>query len=286
MALTTEIWINAIIGDLFGTASAITKSVDHSDFVDNKIVHVPNAGAPSKIAKNATQLPLTVSAREDIDLTYPIDDYKIYPMLITNAEQVELSYNKRQSVVSENRAHLYDTVSKDTFAKWIAGAKPVAKGKKTVKEWILDAARQFATDSVPQADRYVMLSPDSYYTLLDELSSQEQFAFSASADSAQGILGSLYGFNIVSEYLLPDKVEMLAWHKNSLSRAMSPLTLFENEKDPTYYGDIISGELRAGGAVIRKDLKGVYVIGDTTASNSSSTPSSGPKEPNEDHVGV
>ena len=55
---------------------------------------------------------------------------------------------------------------------------------------------------------------------------------------------------------------MLAWHKNSLSRAMSPLTLFENEKDPTYYGDIISGELRAGGAVIRKDLKGIYVIDD------------------------
>lgn len=261
MPLNKEIWVDHIIGNLYGPTSAISRSVDHSEYINNKTVHVPNAGAPAKIGKNVKSLPLSVSSREDIDLIYKINDYKIYPMLVTNLEAVELSYDKRQSILAENKAKLYEETALDIVASWVACVKkPVAKASKTIKEMIKGAAKQFATDKVPSQGRTLMLTPDNYYKLLDELTEQEQFAFSASADAAHGVLGKYYGFEILEEYLLPNGVEMLAWHPLSMSRALGDVHIYANEQDATYYGDILSGDVRAGGHVIRQDCKGVYVV--------------------------
>lgn len=260
MPLNKEIWLEALIGNLFGTTAAITRSIDHSPFIDNRTVHVPNAGAPGKIAKNVTNLPLSISSREDLDLTYRINDYKIYPMLVTNLEQAELSYDKRTSIIAENRAKLYEEVALDIIASWVSGANPVAKASLTVREMIVAAAKQFAKDKVPTQGRTVMLTADGYYSFLDSLSSQEQFAFSASADAAKGTLGSFMGFEVSNEFLLPSGVEMLAWHPIAVSRALGDVTLLSSEQDPVYYGDILSGEMRAGGAVVRKDGKGIFVV--------------------------
>ena len=53
---------------------------------------------------------------------------------------------------------------------------------------------------------------------------------------------------------------MLAWQKQSLSHAIGDLKIYEDEGNPTYYGDVISGEIRAGGSVVRSDKKGIYVV--------------------------
>lgn len=261
MALNKEVWIEHIVGNLYGATSSISRSVNHSEYIDNKVVHVPNAGAPAKIGKNVKELPLTVSSREDIDLTYKINDYKIYPTLVTNLEQTELSYDKRESVLRENRAKLYEETALDIIASWVACVKkPIAKVSLSVKEMIKGAAKQFAVDKVPSEGRCVMLTPDNYYKLLDELTEQEQFAFSASADASRGVLGKYYGFEILDEYLLPKDVEMLAWSPLSVSRALGDVHIYANEQDATYYGDVLSGDLRAGGHAIRQDCKGIYVV--------------------------
>ena len=49
MALNKEIWLNTIQENFFPDDSFMVKSVDDSQFVNNKIVHVPNAGAPSGV---------------------------------------------------------------------------------------------------------------------------------------------------------------------------------------------------------------------------------------------
>lgn len=259
MSLNREIWVPSIVGHLHQPNTVLAKSVDHSEYIDGKTVHVPNAGAAAKIGKNVTSLPLSVSARTDIDLTYNIDDFKIYPIVVTDAEQVELSYNKRESITAESRAKLYDEVTSDTVAKWVAGANPVQKSG-TIKDAIKAAAKQFAKDRVPKGERYIMLTEDGYYDFLAELSDKEQFAFSASADSEKGVLGTFFGFQFVDEHYLPKDVHMLAWQKQSLSHAIGDLKIYEDEGNPTYYGDVISGEIRAGGSVVRNDKKGVYVV--------------------------
>ena len=44
MALQVEIWVKSIIEGLFANNTFAARSVDHSEFVNEKTVHVPNAG--------------------------------------------------------------------------------------------------------------------------------------------------------------------------------------------------------------------------------------------------
>lgn len=262
MPILVEIWINTLVGNLFADDSILSKAVDHSEFVSGHSVHVPNAGAPPEIVKNPTSFPVEVGKREDTALKYDIDTYAIKPIRVGRTEEVELSYNKRESVAGDARSALREEVAVDTVKKWCETAKKkvVKKPSETVKQWIKSAAKQFKKDKVSFANRYVMLTEDGYYDFLDSLSESEATAFSASADLAKGILGKYYGFEIVQETILPQGVEMLAWQKQSLSVAKGEVELFEDENSATMYGDVISGQVRAGGNIIRNDGKGVYVV--------------------------
>ena len=42
--------------------------------------------------------------------------------------------------------------------------------------------------------------------------------------------------------------------------AIGDVKLYLTEDAPTFYGDVISGEIRAGVTVIRNDKKGIYVV--------------------------
>ena len=56
MALQVQIWIKSIIENLFADNSFASKSVDHSEFVNEKTVHVPNAGAAPSVVKKPHHL--------------------------------------------------------------------------------------------------------------------------------------------------------------------------------------------------------------------------------------
>jgi hypothetical protein len=57
----------------------------------------------------------------------------------------------------------------------------------------------------------------------------------------------------------------LAWHEQSVVRALGEVRAFENEGDPTWYGDIYSFLVRAGGRIRRADEKGVVALLQGTA---------------------
>lgn len=57
-----------------------------------------------------------------------------------------------------------------------------------------------------------------------------------------------------------DLAAALAWHEQSVCRALGEVKAFENEGDPTFYGDIYSFLVRAGGRILRSDNKGVAAI--------------------------
>ena len=103
MALQVEIWVKSIIEGLFANNTFAARSVDHSEFVNEKTVHVPNAGAAPNVEKNRTVFPANVTERKDVDLIYQMDEFTVDPVRIPHAEQVELSYNKRESVTRQSR---------------------------------------------------------------------------------------------------------------------------------------------------------------------------------------
>lgn len=119
MALQVEIWVKSIIEGLFANNTFAARSVDHSEFVNEKTVHVPNAGAAPNVEKNRTVFPANVTERKDVDLIYQMDEFTVDPVRIPHAEQVELSYNKRESVTRQSRRKLAQDIYESIIYNWI-----------------------------------------------------------------------------------------------------------------------------------------------------------------------
>lgn len=256
MALEKEIWINSIIEGLYADNTFAAQSVDHSMWVNNKRVHVPNAGTGPNVVKNRTTLPAVITTRTDTDLEYDMATFTTDPIRIPHSETVELSYNKRESVISVSRATLTEKVHDALLADWIGGAATVTAGA-DVKATILAIKKQFDKDNVLQAGRCLLLDADEYNDLMNILTDVATANFLAGADPVTGTVGKYYGFNIYTRSTLDGTQKGFAWQKNAVSRALGQTEMFENEKDPTYYGDILSFLIRSGGAVVRTDGKGV-----------------------------
>lgn len=264
MALQKEIWLADIVAPLFANNTFAARSVDHSAFVQNKTVHVPNAGTPPTIEKNRAAFPATAAQRTDTDLNYAIAEYTSDPVHITNAEEVELSYDKRQSVISSMASALADKVHTDLVDTWVTGA--TAKTIATFdKDAVLSLMQAMDEQDVPLTDRCLLLTPAAYASLLKSLTNVEGNAFLQTASAESGIVGRIYGFDVYQRSTLTssastDNVTALAWQKDCVSRALGATELFTDDQNPLYYGDIFSALVRAGGAVIRTDKKGVFSV--------------------------
>ena len=86
---------------LYPNNSILLKSTDHSSFVHNNKVHVPNAGANGSVTKNRAvgALPTAAGTRTDNDLNYSIDSYSLDPIVISDLETYQIAYDKRKSVM-------------------------------------------------------------------------------------------------------------------------------------------------------------------------------------------
>ena len=299
MALQKEIWINAIIEGLFADNTFASRSIDHSPYVNDKTVHVPNAGTPPEVKKNRTDLPASISQRTDTDLTYSINEYTTSPIRVSHAEQVELSYSKRNSVIAGARSALQESVHADLVYSWVPAAPEkietsgsaisahiagaTGNRKAFVKKDVLAVKKKFDSQDIPQTGRCMLLDADMYGQLLESLTEAESFAFLSTADASTGVIGKLYGFDFYmrskvakatsagvlksweTSAAATDCAAAIAWQDGCVSRAMGETVLFEDEKSPTYYSDIISALVRAGGASVRSDKKGVCLIYQGTA---------------------
>ena len=216
MALQKEIWINSIVEGLFADNTFASRSIDHSSFVNGKTVHVPGAGAAPSVTKTrATALAnLTgLTGRTDTDLTYDVATYFAGPVLIENPESVELSYNKRESVLRGLKTALQDNVYKELINAWVpasgyatvatsgasvAATAPSATGnrKALTKADVRAVQTQFNKWDNPQTVRCLLLDADMYGQLLADLTDSQANAFLACADAKTGAVGKLYGFDV------------------------------------------------------------------------------------------
>ena len=292
MALQKEIWINSIVGLLFADNTFAARSVNHSAFVTDKTVHVPNAGSAPNVVKNRSSFPGTASQRTDYDLTYDINEYSTDPVHLQHSEEVELSYNKRESILKQMKTALADNVHADLVVSWVpsgyakvgtsGAAAPAHMSSSTgnrqamTKADVLAVKNLFDLDDIPQTGRCMLLDAVMYNQLMSSLSESEAAAFNASVDAQRGILGRLYGFdfymrstvlrvNAAGTTINPTAAATtsaagIAWQEDCVSRAEGEHKIFDDSDNPLYYGDVMSALVRAGGHYMRNDKKGVAVI--------------------------
>ena len=300
MAVQKEIWQRTIIEGLFADNSFLSKAVNDDMYVnEGKKVHIPNAGAPSGVVLDRDSLPATVYKRTDVDVDYTLHELTTNPILIPYADLVELSYNKRNSVIDQDRKELIFKAAEAMLANWLPAAAnrvqttgqgvtawtPSATGlrKKITPADVAALQLRMNADNVPQTERYLLLDANMYQLLLDGLTQTQAIGFFQAADVKRGVMGMLYGFEVMvrstvyrfaadgtlkaygADGAATDLAGGLAWQRDSLSRALGEVKMFDQMDNPLYYGDVYSFLVRVGGTIRRYDKKGVYAIVTATA---------------------
>lgn len=267
MALQKEIWISTIVEKLFADNTFASRATNHSAFTSGKRVHVPNAGALPAVTVDNTTYPVSHAERTDTDLYYDLHKYEIGPVRVGDIEDVQLSYDKRDSILSGVRNALTEQVHTDLLTGWVAAC--TAAANKTVaatfgKAAVLAIKLAFDKKDVPQDGRCIVLTPEAYNELLDELSDAEQFAFSAAANSANGTVGKYLGFDFYMRSTIDtaasNKTTAFAWQQDCVSVALGDVDIIDNPKRAEYFGDIISATVLAGGSHVRSDKAGIFKV--------------------------
>lgn len=300
MAIQKEIWAADIAENLFPDNSYINQAVNEDMWVENKTVHRPNAGAPPEVLRNRSTLPATSVQRTDTIVDYDIDEFTSTPNVIRDIEEIETSYDKRSSVLTNHTNELNRQIANWMGYKWApsAAANMVrttgdarvanvvgATGNRkmiTIPD-IIKVRALFDDMDIPQDNRNLLLPAHFYNDLIEK-----QWQYLLSLDKAGkakldgGDVTMLFGFKIwtrgkknILTYTnaatpvarTPDASALttanaaaLAWHKDYVGRAKGDVKIYANEDDPTWYGSIFSAMVRAGGKSIYSDATGIAAI--------------------------
>lgn len=303
MAVQKEIWVQDIIEALYKDNQFLTKAVNADSYVlAGKVVHIPQAGAASGVVKNRTALPAAVVQRNDTDVTYALDEFTTNPILIPNIDTLQLSYNKRQSVMSQDQSALNDSVADWMLRNWApAGASQILRTlgaarageanatvtgnrKMFTKDSILALQKKMNKQGIPKSGR-ILLLPSEFLGDLESDADLMKRDTAKELDLENGVVKRLYGFEIYERSSVltynaagtpvvkdpgaagaaTDNAAALAWHPSVVERALGTVKMFDSVDDPTYYGDIYSFLLMSGGRQRRADGLGIFSIVEDTA---------------------
>lgn len=292
MALQVEIWRQDIVENLFPNNQFSAYATSHDmHVVEGAIVHIPKAGARPTVVRNRASVPATVGTRTDVDLSYTLTEYSTDPVYIKEAQKYELSYDLRMAILGEHLAALREAMHDDLLHYWLGtatglGALPagnviqttgtLTSGKRLITTNDIIALKN-AMDkaNIPDEGRYLLLPPDLYnqlFTSADMINAEIMGRHNLPA----GIITQVLGFNVLKRSYTPvydnalaikakgaapvatDRQSAVAWSRFAVSRALGQVELFEDLGSPTYYGDVYSTLVRAGGIRLRNE--GMYAL--------------------------
>ena len=264
MALIKEIWVSDVQEALNRNADFLPYSVDHSAYIAFGTVHVPQSGSNPTVVKNPATFPLAISERTDTDRTYALNQFALEPTLISNLDELQISYDKRQSVLGQQITTLTQRIGDEVAISWSAtGASnivgttgsavatslaPGATGtrKAVTLADIAALANKLDKDNVPRQNRKLLMSTDMFWELF-QISDVIRASYNGFQNQpnvlANGIVAMLYGFEImmrpvVSVYAnsttspkafgaataTTDNLACIAFHSTTVARALGSMT--------------------------------------------------------------
>jgi len=303
MAIQKEIWIKDVVENLYKRNPFLMFANNADEYVlQGKVLHIPNAGSQSNATRNRSSLPATVQVRSETDITFSLDEFTTDPVLIADTEKVELSFDKRRSVIGNHIDYLAQLVGDWMLYNWApvtstgfvktttGGTSPAYLTNATGVRKLITMAdvkqmkKLMDAQNIPTADRYCLLDAYMYDQFTDLLTNTQYTDFSKYFDAENGIAGKLFGFTFLeprasvlrynvgrTALLVPgaagaatDQAAGIFWQKDSVIKAVGETKIFDHVDDPTYYGDLISALVRAGGRAHRNDGYGIFILAQET----------------------
>lgn len=260
MALIKEIWVNQVVETLNQDAAFLPASVDHSAYIAFGTVHLPQSGVNPTVLLNPTSFPLTIAPRVDADRTYSMDRYALEPTIIDNLDALQVSYDKKNSVIGQQINTLVDRIGTQVAYTWTAtgttnivyttGAAgtslaPSATGtrKQVALIDIANLAKKLDKDNVPSNGRKLLMNADMFWELftISDVVRASYNGFKTNA-LATGVVAQLFGFDVMVRPTVSvfansatspkavgaagaatDNLACIAWHPSTVSRALGTI---------------------------------------------------------------
>lgn len=290
MALQTEVWVQDIQENLFFENEFLNLATDHSAYIVNSVVHIPQAGSNPTVVKNRAELVADLQQRTDTEITYGVDNYTTDPFLVKNIDELQISYDKRQSILGQHIAVLGDTIANSTLQKWAVSVStthvlrttgadsaevltPSATGtrKLLTKKDFARAAAIMDLDKVPKQGRYAVVPTVMYYNLFEDSELIANRARLSEDMIKMGIVGDIHGFKIIyrgevvaytsagTNTIRPtgytpaatDCAGAVCFSKFAVTQAIGEIMVYLNEGEARSYGDIMSAEVNQGAHYLR-----------------------------------
>ena len=218
MAIIQEVWVKDVQNSLNQNADFLPMSTDHSAYVAFGTVHVPQSGANPTALVNPTSFPLTISTRVDTDLTYAMNQFALQPTIISNLDELQISYDKRQSVIGQQMSTLTEIIGNTVANTWSAtGAANIIRttgatggslstgstGTRALVALvdIANLAKKLDKDNVPSQGRKLLMNADMFWELftISEVVRASYNGFQMANGNntlSTGVVAQLFGFEI------------------------------------------------------------------------------------------
>jgi hypothetical protein len=207
-----EMWANYIVERLWKDNQFLQYAFSDDDKVlGGKIVHIPQPGGLPNVVKNRTTTPAVAVTRADTDVMYGLDTYTTDPTKIQKAEEIEVSYDKINSVYGDHAGQVSQSVADNAILTWlkdipqtsyyyttgadvdaIEGATGNRKGF-TFKD-VNKLKTKMNKQKVNKADRFLLLSSDMLQQFTESLTETAQNSFNQFYNEETGVMGKYAGF--------------------------------------------------------------------------------------------
>lgn len=222
-----EVWSPHIVEELFKNNHFLMRAQNDSDYVSYKSVHKPQEAAGVDWTKNRVwgAAPSDATDRTDTILTYQIDEWTSDLMRVKNIDTLQLSYDKRQSVLRQMLRKGKETIADNMLYNWAASLSAnilrtsgvqnndqtagiitselshvhgVATGARKVFG-LFDMKRAFtfmANQNVGMDGWVMVMTPNMYQELLDDILISKYRNSTPELDVKTGIVDRLMNFDI------------------------------------------------------------------------------------------
>ena len=275
MGLNTQVWVSQIQKNFYPDSSFLRETSDFSGLVEHDVINMAEAGIDPKVMINNTTYPVKMAERADTNHEIVLDEFSTENTVVREAEKVELSYDKVESVIF---AHAIAPAENTDFTPIIGTTGAEVDGFKclTVAD-ILDLKTAFDEMDAPLDGRVLVLSPRH----LRDLILADLECFKDITDITNGQPRMFAGFKIYPFTKVPtysktgaknaygakaadgDRPASFAFCKSEVMRADGSFTMFDRLRDPEERGDIIGFSKRFVCLPIRN--KGIGAIVPTAA---------------------
>jgi hypothetical protein len=268
MALIKEIWVADVQEALNRNADFLPFSIDDSAYIAFGTVHIPQSGGNPTVIKNPATFPLTISERTDTDRTYAMNQFALEPTLITNLDELQISYDKRQSVLGQQITTLTQRIGDEVAISWTAtgaanlrdtsgtaSGSALAPGATGTRKAVTLAdiaylAQKLDLDNAPRGGRKLLMSTGMFWQLM-EISDVLRASYNGFQNQGNvlqtGTVAQLFGFDIMIRPVVSvfadtatspkafgaatattDNLACIAFHTSTVRRALGSMTPLYN----------------------------------------------------------